>query len=514
MFDAEKLFRHKLFSSCKFHTPIFCKTVSGLSLYSELEGPENTDTIILAHGSELAVSPGIPAVLDRLVSCRAAGLMINAGSMDRIAMDDLAQECTKRRLILGELLAPMTSIRLIRDFYQLIPSAFTGEVTSYSEVLKRFQAAFFSFGLDRLLCELHEWTGCQCALVVGQDTYVYPGTPMLDSLLFSPVRLRNETPPSPFTHVRQYASSDPPVLLLQADLYKNQLPFGQMFLIGNGRDFRPQDYDLLNYASILCTGLGNMDMRSRQIGDLISSLCLGQQPEDSSIELLPPSGYGIVLYCVNGRETDGKNSPAVIGTSEYLSYLIHHHFPEELCYSLDHNDIRLFISTKDADHFSRKLISVLNRTGRYYHAGISRQYSRCQAATAFSEASHAAKMAQLLGYEQNPCFFQELGIYRLFAYPENPWPVDQMLEEMNKLLDGMDNEKKDILTLTVRTFVKNHFNYQKTADELYTHVNTIRYRIHQLEDIWNVDLASNEGRLLFGVLSKLLPLWMKKDPLE
>ena len=65
-------------------------------------------------------------------------------------------------------------------------------------------------------------------------------------------------------------------------------------------------------------------------------------------------------------------------------------------------------------------------------------------------------------------------------------------------------------SMAVRTFVKNNFSYQKTADELFTHVNTVRYRIHQLEELWNVDLSSTEGRLLFSVLSKLLPLWMQE----
>ena len=30
-----------------------------------------------------------------------------------------------------------------------------------------------------------------------------------------------------------------------------------------------------------------------------------------------------------------------------------------------------------------------------------------------------------------------------------------------------------------------------------------------IEDLWDADLSSDEGRLLFSVLAKLLPLWMK-----
>lgn len=162
------------------------------------------------------------------------------------------------------------------------------------------------------------------------------------------------------------------------------------------------------------------------------------------------------------------------------------------------------------ENFCRKLTALLNTTGRQYHVGISRSYGRAQVVTAFSEAIHAVKMAGLLDYGQTPCFFHQLGIYRLFTYPENPWAVNQMLGEMDVMLNDLDNEKKDVLTLTVRTFVKNNFSYQKTADELFTHVNTVRYRIHQLEELWNADLSSTEGRLLFSVLAKLLPLWMQE----
>ena len=40
---------------------------------------------------------------------------------------------------------------------------------------------------------------------------------------------------------------------------------------------------------------------------------------------------------------------------------------------------------------------------------------------------------------------------------------------------------------------------------MYTHVNTVRYRIKLIEDLWDADLSSDEGRLLFSVLAKLLP---------
>ena len=98
-----------------------------------------------------------------------------------------------------------------------------------------------------------------------------------------------------------------------------------------------------------------------------------------------------------------------------------------------------------------------------------------------------------LEYGERICYYHDLGIYRLLNYPENSWPINQMLGEMDELLNQMDEEKRDVLAMTIRTFVKCRFHYQKTADKLYTHVNTIRYRIKLIEDLWDVDLSSDRG---------------------
>lgn len=507
MYEMEKWAHTRIFSSCEFHTQFYGRAVTGLVLFKESEEADLCDKLILTYGEELTSCPsGILAALDRAAGRGAAGLVIACGSKDSALPDCLAEECKKRRLILAEMPSPSSFLDLTRGFYNHIASAATGEICSYKEIFKRLQSAFFSHGLDRLLKELHDWTGHQTALVLGQDTYVYPRAPILDPSLFYPVYWQKEAALSPFVYIRRYTATQPPTYILQADLYKNSLPFGMLILIGNGEKFKETDSYLLNYASILCTGLSDLNLRSRQIDSLLAKLHGDTPLTEQELDLLPTDGYALVFH----EYHNSLPGTAVTGAEDYLSYLIHYHFPRDLCYSFRNSELLIYVSMEDVENFSRKLVSLLNTTGRQYHVGISRRYDRTQVATAFSEASHAVKMAALLDYGQTPCFFHQLGIYRLFTYPENPWAVNQMLGEMDILLNDMDNEKKDTLTLTVRTFVNNNFNYQKTADELFTHVNTVRYRIHQLEELWNVDLASTEGRLLFSVLSKLLPLWMQE----
>lgn len=507
MFEMEKWAQTRLFSSCKFRTPFYGRSIAGLALLKDVWGPDNRDMLILTYGGELASHPsGMSAALDHMEKSGAAGIVLARDSMEKAAVDVLARECERRGLILAEMTDSISFVDFIRKFYNYMPCAATGELCSYGEIFQRFQSAFFTHGLDRLLKELHDWTGRQTALVVGQDTYVHPRTPILDPVIFYPVYWQKESARSPFVHVRRYTAAQPPIYILQADLYKNSLPFGMLFLIGNGEKFKETDYYLLNYASILCTGLSDLNLRSRQIAALFAKVRRENTLTGPELELLPEEGNALVLQEFH----NALPGTAVTGAEDYLAYLLHYHFPRNLCYSFKDNELLIFISTEDVENFVRKLTALLNTTGRQYHVGISRKYNRSQVVTAFSEATHAVKMAGLLDYGQTPCHFHQLGIYRLFTYPENPWAVNQMLGEMDVLLNVLDNEKKDILTLTVRTFVKNNFSYQKTADELFTHVNTVRYRIHQLEELWNVDLSSTEGRLLFSVLSKLLPLWMQE----
>lgn len=93
-------------------------------------------------------------------------------------------------------------------------------------------------------------------------------------------------------------------------------------------------------------------------------------------------------------------------------------------------------------------------------------------------------------------------------------PVNRILEQMTDKLMEYPKEKRDALSDTMCCFVQNHFNYQKMADAMYAHVNTIRYRISLMENLWGCDLQREEDRLLFEVVSRLLPLWMKETGYE
>ena len=147
-------------------------------------------------------------------------------------------------------------------------------------------------------------------------------------------------------------------MLLQAELFKNRLPFGVLCLLGDEDVFEPSDDILLNYASILCTGIDDYKRRSRRIEAAVEMICGGQMPDSSVMELFPESGYALVLC-------DQEAGEPAEGKKEYLSYLIHHYFPQKLCYSFSaEGSLRLFVSAEDVDHFARRLLAILDGAGQ------------------------------------------------------------------------------------------------------------------------------------------------------
>ena len=120
---------------------------------------------------------------------------------------------------------------MINEYSHLIASRTDGTVRAYDRVLEDLQHRFYISGTDSLLDGLSYWTGCQAALIVGQDTFVKPPVPVLNEAVFYPAYWRKEPQKSPLSHVSLYSSSYSEKMLLQAELFKNRLPLGVLGLI-------------------------------------------------------------------------------------------------------------------------------------------------------------------------------------------------------------------------------------------------------------------------------------------
>ena len=102
--------------------------------------------------------------------------------------------------------------------------------------------------------------------------------------------------------------------------------------------------------------------------------------------------------------------------------------------------------------------------------------------------------------------FESLGIYKILSQ-------DHLTEELEKFYDGTikplveyDKKKSTELTKTLEAYFHNNGNLKKMSDELFTHYNTILYRVGRIMDITHMDLEDQDDRLNLEISLKIKKL--------
>lgn len=99
----------------------------------------------------------------------------------------------------------------------------------------------------------------------------------------------------------------------------------------------------------------------------------------------------------------------------------------------------------------------------------------------------------------------DLGVFR-FLSEISPNEIDKYIPE--PLLDLYKYEKT--LFNTFYVFIKNNQNYKKTADEMFLHPKSIRYRINKIEELMKLDINNSMELINFSICTYLLVLRERK----
>jgi sugar diacid utilization regulator len=113
---------------------------------------------------------------------------------------------------------------------------------------------------------------------------------------------------------------------------------------------------------------------------------------------------------------------------------------------------------------------------------------------ACSEALLAANVAEARGDGQ--LSFEETGAYRLLlpAMSEDPRELRGFYDETVAPLVAYDEQYETELVRTLETFLDADGNVARTAERLFTHRHTIRYRLERVKELTALDVGSTDGR--------------------
>jgi sugar diacid utilization regulator len=116
-----------------------------------------------------------------------------------------------------------------------------------------------------------------------------------------------------------------------------------------------------------------------------------------------------------------------------------------------------------------------------------------------AEAVLTANVAQARG--ATTLTFEETGSYRLLltAISEDPSELHRFFDETVAPLIGYDEQYETELVRTLDTFLDEDANVARTAERLFTHRHTIRYRLERVRELTGLDVGSTDGRERLGL---------------
>ena len=118
-------------------------------------------------------------------------------------------------------------------------------------------------------------------------------------------------------------------------------------------------------------------------------------------------------------------------------------------------------------------------------------------------AGQEAKLAANVGEAEHTRLlaFEDTGAYRLLlpAMSEDPAELERFYSETVEPLVAYDEQYETDLMNTVETYLDHDGNVAATAQTLFTHRHTIRYRLERAKELSGHDVTSTEGREKLGL---------------
>lgn len=163
--------------------------------------------------------------------------------------------------------------------------------------------------------------------------------------------------------------------------------------------------------------------------------------------------------------------------------------------------------TRDLDRAAITAASELKATlpELKYSFGASRRFTR---ADDLYRAGREALLALNVGEAEGMDFLaiEETGSYRLLlaGMSEDPSELHWFYEDTVAPIIAYDEQYGTDLLATVEAFLRNDGNIAPTAEELFTHRHTIRYRLGRVRDLCGYDIQSTDGRERLGFGLKVM----------
>lgn len=137
---------------------------------------------------------------------------------------------------------------------------------------------------------------------------------------------------------------------------------------------------------------------------------------------------------------------------------------------------------------SLQKVTALHLQGHTFSVGVGRFYENvADLYRAYQEAKVALEISYLMHRRGTLSFFDELGVLRLI-FNQGEQELEDYYEETLGLIAKYDREHNTDLLATLTSFLYASGDHNRAAEDMFIHVNTLRYRLKKIEELLGQDL--------------------------
>lgn len=125
----------------------------------------------------------------------------------------------------------------------------------------------------------------------------------------------------------------------------------------------------------------------------------------------------------------------------------------------------------------------------------------------YSEAMVCLNIAKRFQKRNVTLAHSDLGVYSVLSRVNSNEELSEYVDRFLGRILEYDNAHDGSLLETLRVYLNNNCNRQKTAESSYVHLNTVNYRLRRIEEITGLDLSDPETRLNVHVALKILDIF-------
>lgn len=141
-----------------------------------------------------------------------------------------------------------------------------------------------------------------------------------------------------------------------------------------------------------------------------------------------------------------------------------------------------------------------------FKIGVGREYKGLSNINkSFGDALKAVRVGRVL-MEQNIITFNGLGIFKILCQDFLNEELEDFYNETLKPLVDYDRKKSTELVKTLEAYFKHNGNLKRMSETLFTHYNTVLYRVNRIKEITNMDLDNSNDRLNLEIALKIKEL--------